>query len=97
MERIRRVLGVSERRTCRALGQSRSTQRYKPKEVCDEEKRLTHRIIKLASEYGRYGYRRILALLWREGWPVGKDRMERIWRRLYRRFVSRHFRIGWRR
>ncbi len=80
MERIRRVLGVSERRTCRALGQSRSTQRYKPKDVCNEEKRLTHRIIKLASEYGRYGYRRILALLWREGWPVGKDRMERIWR-----------------
>ena len=80
MERIRRVLGVSERRTCRVLGQSRSTQRYKPKDVCNEEKRLTHRIIKLASEYGRYGYRRILALLWREGWPVGKDRMERIWR-----------------
>jgi transposase InsO family protein len=48
--------------------------------ICDEEARLTRRIIELASEYGRYGYRRILALLWREGWQVGKDRMERIWR-----------------
>ena len=79
MERIRQVLGVSERRACRAIGQPRSTQRHVPK-ICDEEARLTRRIIELASEYGRYGYRRILALLWREGWQVGKDRMERIWR-----------------
>jgi putative transposase len=35
----------------------------------------------LASQYGRYGYRRITALLQRAGWRVGKDRVERIWRR----------------
>jgi len=35
----------------------------------------------LASQYGRYGYRRITALLKRTGWQVGKDRVERIWRR----------------
>jgi len=35
----------------------------------------------LASRYGRYGYRRITALLKRAGWQVGKDRVERIWRR----------------
>jgi transposase InsO family protein len=35
----------------------------------------------LASQYGRYGYRRITALLQRAGWQVGKDRVERIWRR----------------
>jgi len=35
----------------------------------------------LASPYGRYGYRRITALLKRAGWQVGKDRVERIWRR----------------
>ncbi len=80
VERIRRELGVSERRACRALSQPRSTHRYEPKEICDEEARLTRRIIELASEYGRYGYRRIMALLWREGWQVGKDQMERIWR-----------------
>src|SRR6202789_3801418 len=36
---------------------------------------------KIASQYGRYGYRRITALLVRAGWKVGKDRVERIWRR----------------
>jgi transposase InsO family protein len=80
VEDVRWRLGISERRACRALGQPRSTQRYEPKEICDEEARLTRRIIELASEYGRYGYRRIMALLWREGWQVGKDQMERIWR-----------------
>jgi putative transposase len=79
VDRIRLELGLSERRVCRAVGQPRSTHRYKP-EVCDAEAHLTRRIIELASEYGRYGYRRIRALLWREGFRVGKDRMERIWR-----------------
>jgi hypothetical protein len=37
-------------------------------------------ILTLASQYGRYGYRRITALLKRAGWPVGKGRVERIWR-----------------
>jgi transposase InsO family protein len=80
VDRIRRELGVSERQACRALRIPRSTHRYTPTPVRDEEARLTRRIIELASEYGRYGYRRILALLWREGWQVGRDRMERIWR-----------------
>ena len=42
---------------------------------------LTRAIITLASQYGRYGYRRITALLRTAGWRVGKDRVERIWRR----------------
>ena len=42
---------------------------------------LTRAIVALASQYGRYGYRRITALLKRDGWEVGKDRVERIWRR----------------
>ena len=81
MERIRLELGVSERRACRALGQPRSTHRYRPKEICDEEARLTRRIIELASEYGRYGYRRIHALLQAEGWSVSHGRVMRIWQR----------------
>jgi putative transposase len=79
VERIRPELGLSERRVCRVVGQPRTTQRYEP-EVCDTEAHLTRRIIELASKYGRYGYRRIRALLGREGFRVGKDRMERIWR-----------------
>jgi putative transposase len=42
---------------------------------------LTADIIELASRYGRYGYRRITALLRRSGWLVIKKRVERIWRR----------------
>jgi transposase InsO family protein len=46
-----------------------------------DEDALTRAIITLASQYGRYGYRRMTALLKQAGWPVGKDRVERIWRR----------------
>jgi len=59
---------------------SRSTCRYAPIER-DDEKPLTQRIIELATTYGRYGYRRITALLRREGWRVNHKRIERIWRR----------------
>jgi transposase InsO family protein len=76
MEKLR----VSERRACRVLGQARSTQRRRPK-VRDDEDALTGRIIELATCYGRYGYRRIRALLCREGWRVNHKRVERIWRR----------------
>ena len=61
------------------LGQSRSTQRYRPVPSPGEHK-LRSRIIELAGEYGRYGYRRITALLWREGWRVNHKKVERIWR-----------------
>jgi putative transposase len=71
---------VSERRVCRALGLPRSTHRYQPL-VRDDEKPLTTRIITLAGTYGRYGYRRITALLRAEGWHVNPKRVARIWRR----------------
>jgi putative transposase len=71
---------VSERRACRILRQPRSTQRYAPIER-DDEKPLTRRIVELASAFGRYGYRRITALLRREGWRVNHKRVERIWKR----------------
>ena len=79
MEHACRELSVSERRACRVLGQSRSTQRYRPVPSPGEHK-LRSRIIELAGEYGRYGYRRITALLWREGWRVNHKKVERIWR-----------------
>ena len=47
----------------------------------DDEAALTADIIALAREYGRYGYRRITALLWEAGWAVNVKRVERIWRR----------------
>jgi putative transposase len=48
--------------------------------VAGDEDALTARIIDLASQYGRYGYRRITALLKGEGWRVNHKRVERIWR-----------------
>jgi transposase InsO family protein len=80
VEHVQSVLDVSERRVCRVLGQPRSTQRYK-KRIADDEEILTARIVALASEYGRYGYRRITAMLHQEGWQVNHKRVERIWRR----------------
>ena len=71
---------VSERRACAVLGQHRSTQRTAPKGREDEE-RLTADIIALARQYGRYGYRKIAALLRDAGWLVNNKRVERIWRR----------------
>ena len=62
------------------MNQPRGTQRYVP-EPREDEDRLTQAIVALASKYGRCGYRRITALLRCEGWHVGKDRVERIWRR----------------
>ena len=73
-------LGSSERRACKVLGQPRSTQRYRPR-VADDEERLVKRLVELATQYGRYGYRRITALLRREGWRVNHKRVERLWRR----------------
>ncbi len=61
------------------LGQARSTQRQTER-VSAEEERLVARIIALATRYGRYGYRRITALLKAEGWRVNHKRVERIWR-----------------
>lgn len=71
---------MSERRVCRVLGQHRSTQRKRPRGHDDEE-RLTADIIELARQYGRYGYRKIAALLRSTaGWVVNDKRVERIWR-----------------
>ncbi len=80
MAAVRHQLGVSERRACRVLGQARSTHRQRARVPADEP-RLVERIIALATQYGRYGYRRITGLLRGEGWRVNHKRVERLWRR----------------
>lgn len=79
MEQVVGVLDVSERRACRVLGQPRATQRYEKRQLGDEQI-LRERIVSLASQYGRYGYRRVTALIRNEGWLVNHKRVERIWR-----------------
>lgn len=76
---ITRELYVSERRSCRVLSISRSVQRHQPRRQEDEE-RLRRDIVRLAGQYGRYGYRRITTLLRTKGWHVNHKRVERIWR-----------------
>lgn len=70
---------MSERRACRVLGQDRSTQRYTVKESLYEQA-LRKRVVELATQYGRYGYKRITALMKREGFRINHKRVFRIWR-----------------
>ena len=78
---VSQKLAVSERRACKVLEQARATQRRNLSPPSDE-KRLTDDIIALTTRYGRYGYRRITALLNNEyGWKVNHKRVERIWRK----------------
>jgi len=77
---VQEIFQVSERKVCRALEQPRSTQRYVSRRPNDEDS-LTLRVVELAGQYGRYGYRRITALLQQEGWRVNHKRVERLWRR----------------
>ena len=80
VDHVQKKMAVSERRACRVLGQARSTQRRRP---CEKpgEKALVARMIDLATEYGRYGYRRITRMLRTEGFRVNHKRVERLWRR----------------
>jgi putative transposase len=77
---VRFRIDVSERRACTVIGQPRATQRRRPI-IRDDEEALTAAIIRLATTYGRYGYRRITALLRAECWRVNLKRVYRIWRR----------------
>ena len=80
MDAAREKYDLSERSACRIVGQPRGTQRYILTLKPDEDE-LTRAIVYLASEYGRYGYRRVTAMLNGRGIAVGKDRVQPIWRR----------------
>jgi len=79
VEHLRGKFGISERRVCRVVGQPRSSQRYVGL-IRGNGEVLRAEIVRLASQYGRYGYRRITALLRNDGWRVNHKRVERIWR-----------------
>lgn len=79
MRHVQRILGVSERRACKVIGQPRASQRYRARKP-DKDRRLRKRIGALARKRKRYGYRRIWVLLRREGWRVNRKHVQRIWR-----------------
>jgi len=94
--RAARTLGVSQRRACGAVGQPRSTQRYRPTKP-DTDRPVVATMLALAKKHPRYGYRRIHAMLAREGFRAGRDRVHRLWRlhrlRVPRRTIKRR-RLG---
>ncbi len=89
MIHVRQKLDTSERRTCRIIGVARSTLQYKaaPK---DDEDALRVALIRLAKQYGRYGYRKIAKLLRVEGWHVNHKKVERLWREEGLQLPRRH-------
>jgi putative transposase len=80
VELVKRRLGVSEHRACKVIGQPRSSQRYEGRKT-DRDHPLLEQMVSLSRENPRYGYRRVWALLRREGWPVNKKRVHRLWRK----------------
>lgn len=85
----RQKLGTSERHTCRVTGVARSTLRYKAKPE-DNDDKLRLAMIRLAKQYGRYGYRKITELLETEGWRVNHKKIERLWREEGLQLPKRH-------
>lgn len=75
---VLRKKGLSQRRSCHLAGIARTVARY---QASEEDERLIKRIKELAFEYIRYGYRRIWALLRREGWKVNVKRVWRLWKK----------------
>ena len=71
---------VSERRACRLVGQSRATQRY-VYEIPEDEPVILARMKELVRKHPRYGYRRIWALLRKEGFHVNRKRIYRLWKK----------------
>ena len=76
---LRDRFGVSERRACALTSQHRSSQRYR-RRLVPEEALLRQRLQLLARRHPRYGYRRIHAILRREGWACNRKRVQRLWR-----------------
>jgi len=81
IDEVRRSLEpakVSERRACKVLGQSRSTQRYQRRQSSDEAQLLAE-MRRLSRRHPRWGSRRIYDALRKRGWTINHKRVERLW------------------
>jgi putative transposase len=82
VEVVRNRLGpqhVSERRICRVLGQSRSTQRYHRRKP-DDDRRLIDELHRWVEWYPRFGSERVHQMLLGTGWRVNFKRVHRLWK-----------------
>lgn len=80
MGHLQQTREVSERRACQVSEQHRSTQRYVPKVVSDEEQ-LVQDMHALVQKNPRRGCRHIATLLRAEGWRVNDKRVHRLWKK----------------
>jgi len=87
---------MSERHACRLLGMGRSTHRYRMRKA-ERDVALRGRLKELAAKRMRFGYRRLRAMLVREGISANHKHVYRLYREegLAMRIGSRR-RIGWR-
>ena len=88
MIHVRQKLDTSERRTCKIIGLARSTLQYKVAPKDDDALRLA--VIRLAKQYGCYGYRKVAKLLRIEGWNVNHKKVERLWQEEGLQLPHRH-------
>jgi len=72
------AFGISERRVCGLLGIWRSSCRYRSQP--DRNQKLREKLVELAHERPRFGYRRLGVLLCREGEAVNHKRLFRVYR-----------------
>lgn len=72
-------MAISRRRACRLVGLSRTVLSYEPR-AREGNEQLGARIIELAAERRRFGYRRIHALLRRQGAYANHKRVYRLYR-----------------
>jgi putative transposase len=79
VKHLQKNFRVSERRACQVVDQPRSSQRYLSTKA-DKDAALAQMIVALFGQNPLYGYRRVWALLHREGWEVNKKRVHRLWR-----------------
>ncbi len=75
---LRQTFEMSERRACRVIGTDRTSVRYRG--VRADDGALRERLKALAQERRRFGYRRLPVLLRREGHPVNRKRVQRLYR-----------------
>lgn len=70
---------MSERHVCRLIGMARSTKRYRARSG-DRNAELRELLRRLAEQRPRFGYRRLHALVRREGVIANHKRVHRIYR-----------------
>jgi transposase InsO family protein len=75
---LQETYGISERSAGRLLGRARSTLRYRSRQRADEDA-LVNAIRRFARKHPRWGYKKIHALLIRDGWTANRKRVRRLW------------------